>query len=574
MKSVLSKMTMTIMTFLFAMTMFSICAFADNAVVTVTPANGTKGEVVAVPVTLNADTNASGQVALAYDTKYMDFLSVTYTDGAGNPQVEQSSGVAGIAIWNVNGYAAGTPRTVNFNFTLKEAGATKVTVSDNTQLKTSDETNPENAELNVVKTSANISVIDNTAISNDSKLSGLIISSVSQNGETKNLSYSPSFSPDVFEYAADVGSNINRIIVATTLSDSHSTASVSGSRIDLGNNKTTITVTAQDGSQSVYTIYTQRLPEGSEQQSQASPQGQVVTDSASQNQPQDFDRSPVLVESMNKYIIQDFSLVSIPDGFEESTITYNGRTVADLKGQTKNLTLLCIADDPQGTNAAFYIYNETSGQINKMVNFVSKQKTYTIIPTDDTYAGPEGYTQTTLDINGDVVKAWIKSADSQFYVIYAMNWNGEANLYFYDSVEGTIQRFIDGAKSENISDNPQEDSKEYLKLRKNYNNLNDSHNELKTEKNMIIIVFLAGNIVLMIVFVLVIKKLSGAKKEIVYSSNKINEDKDGEELIIEEKVTENVIKDEIKDEIKEAEKEEKKDLKDGDIEFVDLEEDK
>ena len=189
MKSVLSKMTMTIMTFLFAMTMFSICAFADNAVVTVTPANGTKGEVVAVPVTLNADTNASGQVALAYDTKYMDFLSVTYTDGAGNPQVEQSSGVAGIAIWNVNGYAAGTPRTVNFNFTLKEAGATKVTVSDNTQLKTSDETNPENAELNVVKTSANISVIDNTAISNDSKLSGLIISSVSQNGETKNLSY-------------------------------------------------------------------------------------------------------------------------------------------------------------------------------------------------------------------------------------------------------------------------------------------------------------------------------------------------------------------------------------------------
>ena len=134
MKSVLSKMTMTIMTFLFAMTMFSICAFADNAVVTVTPANGTKGEVVAVPVTLNADTNASGQVALAYDTKYMDFLSVTYTDGAGNPQVEQSSGVAGIAIWNVNGYAAGTPRTVNFNFTLKEAGATKVTVSDNTQV--------------------------------------------------------------------------------------------------------------------------------------------------------------------------------------------------------------------------------------------------------------------------------------------------------------------------------------------------------------------------------------------------------------------------------------------------------
>ena len=68
--------------------------------------------------------------------------------------------------------------------------------------------------------------------------------------------------------------------------------------------------------------------------------------------------------------------------------------------------------------------------------------------------------------------------------------------------------------------------------------------------------------------------MSGAKKEIVYSSNKINEDKDGEELIIEEKVTENVIKDEIKDEIKEAEKEEKKDLKDGDIEFVDLEEDK
>ncbi len=505
MKSVLNKLTIALMAFFATIIVCSASAYADNASVSLAETTGTKGEIVGVQVTVNADVNANGQVSIQYDSNYMDFVSITYTDAAGNPVVDKGSGVSGIAIWNVPELTAGRPMSVNFNFGLKTAGSTELKVADSTQLKAAGESNPENAELNITKTNTVLHINEANKISNDSKLSGLIVSSVSQNGQTNNVTYSPAFSPDVYEYAADVPANINRIIVSTTLSDSHASASVSGSRIDLGNNKTTITVTAQDGSQSTYTVYTQRLPEGANQnETQAAPSGEVVTDASGETQAPEFDRSPVLVEGMGKYIIQDFSLATIPEGFEEKTTNYNGRTIACLKGNIKPLTLICIADDPQGTNIEFYTYNETSGGINKMINMSCNQNIYTLIPTDDTYVGPEGYMQTAIEINGDVIKAWIKKEGTEFYVVYAMNWNGEQALYVYDTKEQTMQRFIDGNKSDNAGDEPTE-NEQYNLLKKQYNDLNTDYNKVQDKHKVTLVLFLVIVVAFAVVLFFVIK---------------------------------------------------------------------
>ena len=123
-----------------------------------------------------------------------------------------------------------------------------------------------------------------------------------------------------------------------------------------------------------------------------------------------------------------------------------------------------------------------------MINITTSQKIYTIIPTGDDYVGPEGYTKTELDINGEKVSAWVKTPDSGFYVVYAMNWDGEKTLYIYDSKEQTMQRFIEGAKSESVDDEPGAENKEYLAMKRKYDDMYDEYVNDHSKKNRIIII--------------------------------------------------------------------------------------
>ena len=133
-----------------------------------------------------------------------------------------------------------------------------------------------------------------------------------------------------------------------------------------------------------------------------------------------------------------------------------------------------------------------------------------MIPTDDTYAGPEGYMQSAIEVNGDVVKAWVKNDGSDFYIVYAMNWNGEATLYVYDAKEQTMQRFIDGTKSGTVADEPTE-NKQYLLLKKEYDKLNAQNNQVKDKHKVTLILLLAVIVVFAIVLFVLLK--SKTKKQ-------------------------------------------------------------
>ena len=467
MKSKLSKIMAGIIVCFAIMMMSNIKANAANANVNVSSASGSVGDTVTVDVTVTPEVAAVAQIAVAYDTNYLECV------GGGN------GGTAGI-VMDILDIAEGSSGKMSISFRLKKAGTAAVTISN---ASTSIAATADDSELNINKTDGSVTINAATTASSDSRLSGLVVQAVSQNGDSQTVSYSPSFSPEVFDYKADLPANTVKLVISTTLSDKNSTTKVSGTRIDPGDNKTTITVVAEDGTQSKYTLYTTRPSENETTANPESPQ-----ESSSELQTTDFDRSPKLISDINKYIIQDFSLVSVPEGFEESTTTYNGETVAAVKGIAKELTLLCLADDAQGSNASFYIYNEISGAINKMINITTSQKIYTIIPTGDDYVGPEGYTKTELDINGEKVSAWVKTPDSGFYVVYAMNWDGEKALYIYDSKEQTMQRFIEGTKSESVDDEPGEENKEYLAMKRKYDDMYDEYVNDHSKKNRIIII--------------------------------------------------------------------------------------
>ena len=467
MKSKINKIMMGLVAGILMLFLFQVKAQAATATISVSSVSGTKGDTVTVNVSVTTDDLGMAEIWLSYDTNYLEYVS----DG--------NDGVAGMAKKVLDNIPAGQAQVCSFNFRLKEAGTTTISVAGNTRVLNVNAPDPENADMNLNKTDGSVTINAASTASNDSHLSGLIVSAVTQNGDTSNVTYTPSFSPDVYEYKADLAANVTKLVVATTLSDANATTKVSGTRIDPGNNRTTITVTAQDGTESKYILYTVRATESTTETTTGT--GDETTSETESTT--GFDRTPKLIKEYGKYIIQDFSLTTIPEGFEESTAVYNGENIAVLRGISKPLTLMCLADDAQGTNIGIYIYNEASGAIDKMVNIISVQKMYTILPTDDTYAGPQGYTQTSLDINGDTVKAWVKSADSEFYVVYAMNWNGESALYVYDTKEQTMQRFVEGNKSETFDDEPEEEDTEYLMLKKKYDDMYEEYVNDHEKKN-------------------------------------------------------------------------------------------
>lgn len=532
MKSKVSKLIIGLFACMAVILGYNVKAHADSANVSVSSANGSVGDTVSVSVKVTPDVDAMAQLAISYDTNYLEYVS-----GGTN-------GVAGIVMEILDDVKAGTTGEFVVNFRLRTAGTTTISIADSTQVLPINGSS--DAAMNTNNSNGTVTINSATAASNDNHLSGLNVQAISQNGDSTAVVYTPSFSPDVYEYKADLPATTTRLVVSTTLSDANSTTKVSGTRIDPGNNKTTITVTAEDGSQSQYTLYTTRA-------SEVPTETTTAGENSSEGETTDIDRSPKEIKSMNKYLIQDFSLVAVPEGFEESTANYEGQTIAVLKGIAKELTLVCLADDAQGTNVEIYIYNEASGAMDKMVNITSTQKIYTIIPTDDGYVGPEGYTQTTLDVNGVGVKAWIKSEGSEFYVVYAMNWNGEKALYVYDTKEQTMQRFVEGNKSQTFEDEPEEENKEYLAMKKQFDDMYKEYVNDHSKKNKTIIALLIILVVVIIGAIMLFIKQKGQYHYSEEELEEIDEDEPQKELNLDMVAQVNEVKaDKLVEEVSEA----------------------
>jgi len=135
--------------------------------------------------------------------------------------------------------------------------------------------------------------------------------------------------------------------------------------------------------------------------------------------------------------------IALPEGFEAQSFTYAGTEIGAAKGIAKPLTLLWLTD-ANGENGAFYIYDEAQDQFTKFVNVPVGQKVYTILPEEAGMEIPAGFQPTSFAINGETVRAWIAEHDmsTNFVLVYAMNWNGEASLYRYDAEEATMQRYV------------------------------------------------------------------------------------------------------------------------------------
>lgn len=306
-------------------------------------------------------------------------------------------------------------------------------------------------------------------LSSDNTLKSLVLS---------NGTLSPAFSSKTKNYTATVDNSVTSLaITATPTNAAAKVTSVSGNdNLEVGENTITITVKAENGVTTTYTIVVTRRSETDPENTDIPEEQKIYEVSGN--------RWKISTEILEEEIPQDFTMTTILiDNLEYPCLSFD-------KG---GLDLIKMTSE-DGLNTGLFVYDQQQGAIYSFAK-ISGEEHYVIILMPDVSEVPSGYAEVTLSIEGkaDVVAYQKIEGDSQtqtdsdaantesveqenvdpeapenadgvsvglfdlfapeviygaelvqddFYLIYCMNDRGEKGWYQYDNVEGTFIRYV------------------------------------------------------------------------------------------------------------------------------------
>ncbi|MBQ8165188.1 MAG: cadherin-like beta sandwich domain-containing protein [Clostridia bacterium] len=349
--------------------------------------------------------------------------------------------------------------TKSYTFTAKAVG--KVTFSINaTSYKLVPDDNGD--EMSILTMGASATIMD--VGSSDANLKSLVV----DGGELV-----PSFSPDITQYTVTVPFDIAALYVYPSTSDSRATHTVEGDEfLNVGTKTRTVVVTAQDGTVKKYVITITRLAKPTEAPTATPPATerptetakpsvtptQVSTQTSSPTVPATtppVENDIISVDGKEYEIVNINESVVLPEGFEKTDVEYNGKKYSGAKGISKNITLLYLESEEF---TGLFVYDDGNNEFFKHVDITVKSGIYTVMKLLDGEAGLN-LNKTQISIGDVLVDAYeIDPSNSEFYIVRAMNWNGDTNYYSYDTVENTMQRyaeikFMSGSSDGNDTDN-------------------------------------------------------------------------------------------------------------------------
>ena len=81
-------------------------------------------------------------------------------------------------------------------------------------------------------------------------------------------------------------------------------------------------------------------------------------------------------------------------------------------GENGDLTILYL-QDPEGSEG-FWFYDAESGEFTRYANIHVSEKNITVLPADEAPEVPEGFAETTIQLNGDYkVEGWVWESDTE-----------------------------------------------------------------------------------------------------------------------------------------------------------------
>lgn len=239
---------------------------------------------------------------------------------------------------------------------------------------------------------------------------------------------SPEFSAATKDYTATVDYSYSSLAVTANPADSKaSVTSVTGNdSLEVGENTVSVVVTAEDGSTSTYNIVVTRRAEDDPENADK------------QDNWKKFD-----INGTEWTMINDIPEDVVPEGFEHSKTVIDGLEYNTLHGTFGDITLVYLQSE---SGNGLFVYDAAQNAAYEFVRINSESHFIVVLlpKVDDV---PEGYNEISLSIEGKGVatayQTKVEKTDDQtkdFYLVYAMNDNGESGWYTYDSVDGTYMR--------------------------------------------------------------------------------------------------------------------------------------
>lgn len=354
-----------------------------------------------------------------------------------------SNGGDGVA--NI-GDAAGYPTSQSFSFTAKAVGSciikayctvvgdaegndaggtitgasTKVTVTSASSNNDSN-SNKDNSGSNIGNDSNANKDNENKEEkkSSNASLGSLVISAGT---------LSPEFSAATKDYTATVDYSCSSLAVTANPADSKaSVTSVTGNdSLEVGENTVSVVVTAEDGSTSTYNIVVTRRAEDDPENADK------------QDNWKKFD-----INGTEWTMVNDIPEDVVPEGFEHSKTVIDGLEYNTLHGTFGDITLVYLQSE---SGNGLFVYDVAQNAAYEFVRINSESHFIVVLlpKVDDVL---DGYNEISLSIEGKGVatayQTKVEKSDDQtkdFYLVYAMNDNGESGWYTYDSVDGTYMR--------------------------------------------------------------------------------------------------------------------------------------
>lgn len=239
---------------------------------------------------------------------------------------------------------------------------------------------------------------------------------------------SPEFSAATKDYTATVDYSCSSLAVTANPADSKaSVTSVTGNdSLEVGENTVSVVVTAEDGSTSTYKIVVTRRAEDDPENADK------------QDNWKKFD-----INGTEWTMVNDIPEDVVPEGFEHSKTVIDGLEYNTLHGTFGDITLVYLQSE---SGNGLFVYDAAQNAAYEFVRINSESHFIVVLlpKVDDV---PEGYNEVSLSIEGKgVATAYQTKAEKShdqtkdFYLVYAINDNGESGWYTYDSVDGTYMR--------------------------------------------------------------------------------------------------------------------------------------
>ncbi len=365
------------------------------------------GQSVDVTISVNGSSLSAYTMYISYSSDILEYAGASGTVGGGGGTLTASGSGPGsvtisfTAIANGTAYiSTGGDEFYDINYEVLGVSHAGVSVTvETTENQTTEEKDKEDDSEDKTETTT-----EEDERSDDCDLASLTISP----GEL-----SPSFSPDNTSYTVQLTESDESIAISAITNDEKATTSVSGANsLEKGANFVTVTVTAENGAVKVYNLTVMC--------------GEETEDIMLQVQGRNF-------------IVLTEDLPEAPEGFTETTLKLNDKNIPGFTAPNKRLNIICLKNE--NDEKFWYIYDKDNASFMPYAEVPTDKGRYVIMTKPESFAVPNGFSNADLKLGTTTYKAYSDGTGSGIYLVYAMNLNGEAGYYLYDSREKTFMRF-------------------------------------------------------------------------------------------------------------------------------------